>query len=118
MNLTPERCPFLNGIDPPYRCDVTGEKVDSLKTAEYCFGNFRECYDYAEKILRLSLTVPRICPLLEPERYEADGSIYGKCKITGKPCEVGWINLVLDEDYRECDIFSNWFWETRKEVKK
>lgn len=123
--LTPRRCPFLEGtigskmfggikkkdrrVD--FQCDLLGlcfSLCSDVPDKYGCLnGEYSLCPHYTRRALELAVTIPLTCPL---KREETD-----ECTVTNKVCSRYWINLFDSwaEDYRDCEVFAKWFWSTR-----
>ncbi len=120
--LTPKRCPFLQGDHYSkrfentdknkkfdFRCQLSSTVFNQLSdypNKKGCLnGEYLKCQEHSQRTFELSLTIPLHCPLIIDE---------DKCEITGESCWNYWINYsdnMEGEDYRECQHFSKWFWE-------
>lgn len=118
----PERCPFLKGELYGKGFESGGGKRDfhcplsrvlfnassGFPTEHGCLdGKYPRCRAYSQRVFELSMNVPLTCPAKNAEDE--------RCIVTGKDCDHYWIDpSVEDQDYRNCEHFSKWFWQRQR----
>lgn len=119
-----KRCPFLQGEFHQKSFESQGIKFDFACLLRHILfnafsdapekygclnGEYVQCRAYAERAFELSMSVPLTCPC---KKIGED-----QCVVTRQECDSYWIDLPDEEgeDYRRCEVFSQWFWSQKRE---